>query len=152
MTTKFSFRLQSLLNWKKNLEESSQMRLGEKIKQLRAQEEEIQRLIQQRLDNEQTLHRKMRTGIQIGEYLIYKRFGEDSHQELVQQEGEKQHRLREIARERELLTGFMRERKILEKLREKGFKKFLYQMEKLDQKAMDEMVIQSHRVPGEEAP
>jgi len=109
-------------------------------------------LIQQRLENEQTLHRKMRTGIQIGEYLIYKRFGEDSYQELVQQEGKKQHRLREVARERALLTGLMRERKILEKLKEKEFKKFLYQMEKLDQKAMDEMVIQSHRAPGGEAP
>ena len=52
----FSFRLQTFLNWKRNLEESSQMRLAEKIKQLRIQEEEIQQLIQQRAEKDQELN------------------------------------------------------------------------------------------------
>jgi flagellar FliJ protein len=147
---KFSFGLQSLLNWKKNLEESSQMRLAEKIRQLRAQEEEIQRLIQQRLENEEKLHEKMRGGIQAGEYLIYKQFGEDSFQDLSQKEAKKQHRMREIASEREVLTGFMRERKMLEKLREKRSKTFIYQVEKLEQKDSDERVIQQYQTNSKE--
>ncbi|MGQ9646121.1 MAG: flagellar export protein FliJ [Thermodesulfobacteriota bacterium] len=149
---KYSFRLQSLLNWKRNLEESSQMRLGEMVKRLRAQEEEIEKLIQQRLENEKTLHRKMEAGIYMREYLIHKQFGEDSYQELVEQQGKKRYTLTEIARERALLTGLMRERKILEKLKERGFKKFLDEMEKQDQKCADERAIQSHRVLRRETP
>lgn len=151
MATQFSFRLQSLLNWKKSLEESSQMRLGKKTRELRVVEEEIQKLIQQRFESDQTLQQKMRTGIQMGEYLMYKWFGEDSYQDLLEREGKKQHRLREVARERELLTGLMKERKTLEKLKEKGAKRFIDQMEELDQKNLDERVIQSHRAPGGDA-
>lgn len=54
----FSFRMQTLLNWKRNLEELSQMRLAEKIRQLKAQEEKIQQLIDQRLKTDQKLKEK----------------------------------------------------------------------------------------------
>ncbi len=49
--------------------------------------------------------------------------------------------MREVEAEKKDLIALMKERKILEKLKEKQFKKFEYQMERLDQKESDERVI-----------
>jgi flagellar FliJ protein len=143
---RFSFRLQSLLNWKRSLEESSQMRLAEKIKQLRIQEEEIRLLIQQRVEKDQELNEKMRSPVNVGEYLTYKQFGEDSYYDLLRREKQKETKKGEMEGERENLVGLMKERKMLERIKEKRLRKFVYQMEKLDQKKVDEMVIS--RVPS----
>jgi flagellar FliJ protein len=138
---RFSFRLQSLLNWKRSLEESSQMRLAEKIKQLKIQEEEIRLLIQQRVEKDQELNEKMRSPVNLGEYLTYKQFGEDSYYDLLRREKQKERKKGEIEGERENLVGLMKERKMLERIKEKRLRKFIYQLEKLDQKNVDEMVI-----------
>ena len=42
------------------------------------------------------------------------------------------------------MVGLMKERKMLERIKEKRLRKFIYQMEKLDQKNVDEMVIRRH--------
>jgi flagellar FliJ protein len=143
---RFSFRLQSLLNWKRSLEESSQMRLAEKIKQLKIQEEEIRLLIRQRVEKDQELNEKMSSPVNVGEYLTYKQFGEDSYYDLLRREKQKERKKGEIEGERENLVGLMKERKMLERIKEKRLRKFIYQMEKLDQKNVDEMVIR--RVPS----
>jgi flagellar FliJ protein len=143
---RFSFRLQTLLNWKRSLEESSQMRLAEKIKQLKIQEEEIRLLIQQRVEKNQELNEKMRSPVNVGEYLTYKQFGEDSYYDLLRKENQKERKKGEIEGERENLVGLMKERKMLERIKEKRLRKFIYQMEKSDQKNVDEMVIR--RVPS----
>jgi flagellar FliJ protein len=139
---KFHFRLQSLLNWKKNLEECSQMRLAKKKVQLQAQEEEITELMTRRRENEERLHDKVVRGIGLGEYLLHKEFDEDSFEDLLNKESQKERTQVEIEGERKVLTGFMKERKMLERLKEKGLKTFTGKMEKLEQKNADEMVLQ----------
>ena len=118
------------------------MRLAEKIKQLKIEEEEIQRLVRTRTAKERELNEKMRGLIAVGEYLIYKEFGENSYNDLLEKKGLKGRTETEIQGEREHLIGLIKERKILEKIRERRFKKFISQMEKLDQKNMDERVLQ----------
>jgi flagellar FliJ protein len=147
---KFSFRLQTLLNWKKSLEEYSQMKLAEKIRQLKAQEEEINALMVQRLLNDQKLNEKAREGVRIGEYLLFKQFGEESYHDLIKKESQKKRIVGEIEGERENLIGFMKERKMFERLKEKKFEKFSYQVSKRDQKQMDEMAIRQHLFPPKE--
>jgi flagellar FliJ protein len=133
-----------LLNWKRDLEEYSQMRLAERMKQLKKQEEEIQELAQKRVKNDQELHRKMKKRILIGEYLIHKQFGENSYDDLLSKEGLKKRIEGEIEGERENLIGLMKERKMLEKIKGRRLRKFLDQMEKSEQKKVDEMVIQKY--------
>jgi flagellar export protein FliJ len=119
--------------------------MAEKRKQLMRQEEEIQKLVQMRIENDQELYRKMKKAIPIGEYLVHKQFGEDSYEDLLTREDLKSRTENEIEEERENLVSLMRERKTLEKIKEKRLKKFLYQMEKLEQKQVDEMVIQRYQ-------
>jgi flagellar FliJ protein len=141
----FSFPLQALLNWKQSLEEYCQMRLAEIIARLRAQEQEIEKLTLKRLSYEQKLKEKSQQGIGGEEYRLYKQFAEDSRRDLLSKEERKRGTLREIDKEREKLVTLTKEKKILEKLKEKQFKNFMYQAERAEQKQNDEMTTMKYQ-------
>jgi flagellar FliJ protein len=138
---RFPFSLQPLLDWKRNLEEVAQIRLAAKTTLLKAQEEEIERLTLSRLAREEELRKKISRGIPAPEYVLYKRFAEESLAELRIRENQKRETLREIEKDREKLVQLSKEKKILERLKEKKRKAFLYEAEKNEQKKNDEMVI-----------
>jgi len=142
---KFAFPLQILLNWKRNLEEFAQMKLAEKIQRLRKQEEEIERLAFLRFSRDEELREKSLQGIQGSRYLLYKDYAEESRKELLSKEDEKKNTIRVVAEERGKLVTLTKERKILDRLKEKRFKTFLRQMDIRDQKEMDEMTAMKHR-------
>ena len=134
----FRFSLQPLLNWKRSLEDQSQMRLAGLMTRLKTQEEEIERLTLQRLASEQKLKEKSEQGIRAGEYLLFKQFADESRKELISQEDEKKRILGEIDQERKNLLALTKEKKTLERLKEKQFKEFLSRLEKAEQKRVDE--------------
>jgi len=138
---RFSFRFQALLNWKKDLEELSQMRLAGKTEELKRQEEEIERINCQRRESDRRLTEELVKGLKTGAYLLYKEFAEDRLKALSQKEGEKELILREIEEAREELIRFMKETKILERLKEKDVREFNTQADKSDQKRIDEMAV-----------
>ncbi|MBM4340047.1 MAG: flagellar export protein FliJ [Deltaproteobacteria bacterium] len=147
---RFFFRIQLLLNWKRNLEESSQIRLAEKISLVKAQEEKIQQLREQRLGIDRELTEKIVNGMKADEYFLYQQFVEESYIDLLQKESEKRQTEGEVEKEREQLIALMKERKVLERLKEKRYKTFIHQMEKLDQKNMDELIISRRSSVGKE--
>jgi flagellar FliJ protein len=142
---RFPFSLQPFLDWKRNLEEVAQIRLTAKLTLLKAQEEEIEKLILKRLAYEEALRNKTSRGIPAPEYVLYKQFSEESRMELKTREQKKKEMIREIEQDREKLVQLSKEKKILERLKEKKQKAFLYQAEKSEQKRNDEMVITRHR-------
>lgn len=141
---RFSFRLQSLLNWKESREEASQTRLARKHHLLERQKKEIQELADRREENDRGLRKRMGKGLFAREYMVHKQFNEESYQNLVQMESNQNQIEQEIMEERNHLTGLMKERKILEKLKEKRFKTFLNQMGRLEQKDLDEMATRAY--------
>ena len=142
---RFVFPFETLLNMKKNLEELSQMRLAKKMNQLREQEEAIQRVIEEILSSEQALKEKMGQGMKASEYVVYKVYEEDLTRGLQFKKEAMKQTKKEIEAEQKILIQLMKERKMFERLREKQWKRFQYQMEKLDQKNSDEMVISRFR-------
>ncbi len=118
------------------------MKVAAKGRQLNRQEAEIQRLASQRAEIGRILNAKASEGMQVGEYLLYHDYAEGSYHVLMKKEVEKEQTKREMEVERERLMGFVKERKMLERLKEKRLKKFIALMEKLDQKNIDEIVIQ----------
>ena len=138
---RFTFPLQALLNWKRSLEEYSQLRLAEMATRLKAQEEEIEKLTLKRLSYEQKLEEKAGQGILAGEFSLYRQFGEESRKELLSQEERKRNILQEMDRERGKLLALTKEKKILERLKEKQFQKISYETGRADQKAIDEITI-----------
>ena len=138
---RFVFRLQTLLNWKRTLEELSQMKLSQKTKRLRDHEEDIQRVIDLRMSTGQRLQNMIQEPITASEFLIYKWYEEACYGEIRSKEEEKGLLVREIESEKKELVAFMREKKVLERLEEKEGKKFDLQMEKMDQKEIDEEAV-----------
>jgi flagellar FliJ protein len=138
---RFTYPLQALLNWKRSLEDYSQLKLAEMATRLKAQEEEIEKLTLKRLSYEQKLEEKAGQGILAGEFALYRQFGEESRKELLSQEERKRNILQEIDRERGKLLALTKEKKILERLKEKQFQKFSYEAERADQKTIDEITI-----------
>ena len=141
----FVFKLQGLLNWKKNLEELSQMRLAEKLKQLQVEEREIQELMKQRSSYYLELQGKSVRGLKAAEYLTYQHYFERSLQDLLLREEKKKITLHEAEAEREKLVALSKQRKILEKLKEKRFRKFMYESEREERSKTDERVISRYR-------
>jgi flagellar FliJ protein len=144
---RFSFPLQTLLNWKRNLEEFSQMRLAAKITRLKNQDEEIQELVLKRLSYEEELNLKIRQGVGADEYSLYQRFAEDSRKDLLNKELQKENTKREVEVERRKMIALSKEKKILERLRDKRFKIFINHLEKLEQKNNDEIVTMKYHLP-----
>jgi flagellar FliJ protein len=142
---RFPFSLQPLLDWKRNLEEVAQIRLIAKMTFLKTQEEEIEKLTLKRLAYEKELQNKISRGIRATEYVIYKQFAEESRADLKIKEHKKEETVRAIERDREMLIQLSKEKRILERLKEKKHRSFLYQMEKNEQKRNDEMVITRYR-------
>ncbi len=129
------------MNWKRSLEEYSQLKLAEMNARLKSQEEQIERLTLKRLGYEQNLKEKASQGILAGEFALYRQFGEESRKDLLSQEERKRAILQEIARERGKLLVLTKEKKILERLKEKQFQRFNYEEERAEQKANDEITI-----------
>jgi flagellar protein FliJ len=142
---RFSFPFETLLNMKKNLEELSQMRLAKKMNQLREQEQAIQRVLEEILSGEQVLREKIGQGMKASEYVVYKVYEEDLTRELQLKKEAKKEMKKEIEAEQKILIQLMKERKMFERLKEKQWKRFQSQVEKLDQKNSDEMVITRFR-------
>ncbi len=143
-TMKFSFTLQSLLNWKESLEEESRLNVARKKILLKRQEEEIQELMNRREKNDRELHQRMGKGLSIEDFLVYKQFGEKSYDDLVQLRMKRRETEEKIEEERVRLVGLMKERKILEKLKERRMNAFRNEMEKQEQKQLDEMALRSY--------
>jgi len=128
------------------------MRLAEMLTRLRAQEQEIEKLTLKRLSYEQKLKEKSHRGIGGGEYALYQQFAEDSRRDLSSKEEKKREILQEIDKEREKLIALTKQKKILEKLKEKQFKNFLRQEEKAQQKRDDEMATMKYQPSSRSRP
>ena len=142
---RFVFKLQALLNWKKNLQELAQMRVADKVQDLRTQEEEIQNLRNRRFAYAQEINERSLKGLKAGEYLTYQLYFEESRKDLMLKEEKKKHTIRELEMEREKLIAFTKQRKILEKLKEKKLRRFMYQAEKEEQIKNDERAIRRYQ-------
>jgi flagellar FliJ protein len=141
----FRFSLQPLLNWKTSLEDQSRMRLATLLILLKAQEEEIEKLILRRLAHEQELKARSERGMPAGEYLLFKHYAEESRKELTAKENKKRKTLAEIEQERQRLLAITKEKKALERLKEKRFKEFRHSQEKAEQKRADEAATLKYR-------
>ena len=138
----FTFRLQALYHWRKNLEELSQLRLAGYLNALAGQEERMEKLRETRKAYDGECRQKAGQGAAVSDLLLYLDYFEVSFQKLEVLEQERKKNLRVIETERRKLLELTRERKILEKLKERQFKKFLAEQEKKERKATEDLVVQ----------
>jgi flagellar protein FliJ len=144
LAVKFAFELESLLTWKINLEELAQMRLADRVAALRVQEDTIRCLAESRRTHGEDFRRRQKEGLRPGEYLLYSQFMEGSYRSLQVLEEQKKDLVRAVDEERDRLLIVTREKKILERLKEKKHRAFVTLVAKQEQNVLDERTVLRH--------
>jgi flagellar FliJ protein len=140
---KFIFKLQSVLNLKKQNEDSKKNELGKAIQRLEAEKQKLAAL-EDTLENivkefnEKTKKATVHELIEYNEYLSLL-----NSRIKVQKENVNNAALN-VDKVREELIFAVKERKILDKLKEKQHEEFLTEQKKLEQKTNDEIVSYNH--------
>jgi flagellar protein FliJ len=140
----FSFRLQSLLNYRRSLEDLAQIRLTERLSALSLQETRIRDLTGLRAACRQAFQEKAVEPAPVNELVFYLDFQERSFEQLNRLTEGREKIQGEVQRERERLLSLTRDRKILEKLRENQQKGFLQNLDRQERKEVEDLVVQRY--------
>lgn len=142
---KNQFKLQPVLNYRQILEDQAKQELARGLQQeaellgrLTAEEREIEHLYQD-------FERRQQAGISCAEMLLFQ--NRISHKvEAVARMVESMERLQQqILRQRQGLTEASREKKLLEKLKEKNEQEFQQELKRREGIVLDEVAVQFHR-------
>lgn len=136
---KFIFKLQSVLNLRKQKEDSIKNELANATRKLEAEKRKLSELETMLEDtvrefNEKTKKTTVHELIEFNEYLSLLNSRIKTQKENVNNAAQY------VDKVREELVKAVKERKILEKLRERQFEEFLLEQKKLEQKTNDEIV------------
>jgi len=140
---KFVFKLQSVLNIKKQQEESKKNELGKAMQMLEAEKRklaDLENALEEtvREFNEKTKKTTVQELISYNEYLSSLNSSIRSQKERVNDAAVYVDKIRE-----ELINA-VKEREILDKLKEKKYEEYLTEQKKLEQKTNDEIVSYKH--------
>ncbi len=141
---KFTFNLEAVLRIKTQKEESIKNELGKAVQRLEAEKQKLAKLENTVEEITAQFNRKakrttVRKLIEFNEYLSLL----DS--KIKKQKENVNCAASDVDRIREELLQAVKERKILEKLKEKKFDEFLHEQKKLEQKSNDEHVSFMHK-------
>lgn len=136
----FKFRLQTLLNLKKQFEKSAKNELGIAIMKLEEEKGKLKSICDEIYDNTNDF-RKACSGIILPEKIKeLKSFLEFLHGAKERQEENVKKQEENVDKIREKLVEIMKEKKVLENLREKEFHEYLKEEERKEQLRVDELV------------
>lgn len=138
---KFRYSLQSVLNFKKELEDFSRIRLKEAIAALEKRNEEMQTQVRYRNQWVAQWQEKNLQGIDGSEYFLYQIFNEHWRDKIKIIEREKKSAAQKMELEKEKLKNIRQEREVLERLRSKKWKRFWEEINKKEQTINDELVL-----------
>jgi len=137
---KFKFRLQPLLNIKMQLEDSAKNELGKAVQKLEEEKEKERQLLRHREKYINGLKEKTSSFARIEELRGYNMYISSLAKKIEEQNKNIKVASDVVDKYREELIKIVKERKILEKLREKKLNEYLIEMSKDEQKRMDEIV------------
>ena len=137
----FSFRLDSILNYRNYLEKMAQRNLISAINEYIGWEREIERLSKKRMEIARKCSDEGFRGMEVTLYHIYRSFLQKVNDDLeratmsLKKTGEK------IKEKKAALKGESIKKKTLETLKDLQLKKYMHRLETEEQKTMDELVI-----------
>ena len=139
---KFKFRFESVLKYKKILEEQKQIALAKHINKISECKQNIENLINEIAIQGNNLKEQTNKGIRADEIIMF----QDYINKLLNDKKNNEFNLQKLESEKvkkqEELTEAMKERKIYDKLKEKDFEQYTIDLRKEEAKQIDETVIQ----------
>jgi len=143
---KFNFKLQAVLNLKKQIENNMKNELGKAVQELERQKRILMEIERERDEYITEINRQSTSGVAVGrlkEYGLYI--------SLLNKKADNQKNNIKIAQEsvdkyRERLIIAMQERKMMEKFKEKKFEEYYKEQQKLEQKLIDEIASFNYEI------
>jgi len=140
---KFIFKLQSVLNLKKQNEDSKKNELGKAIQRLEAEKQKLAAL-EDTLENTVKEFNEKTKKATVHELIEYNEYLSLLNSRIKVQKENVNNAALNVDKVREELIFAVKERKILDKLKEKQHEEFLTEQKKLEQKTNDEIVSYNH--------
>jgi flagellar FliJ protein len=138
---RYSFKFETLLNYKKRLEEVAQQFLAQKMTEWAEAEQKLNRLRTREEGCLFELIEKRTKGIPAARHLLYINYLNLLAKDIAIQEEVVQSLTRAVEEARQKLIKLSREKKMIEKLKKKDFDAFTQEMIHLEQKENDELVL-----------
>ena len=142
---KFSFRLDRLLNYRKYLEKQAQKNLFNAKNEASKRENALERLVQGRIETERQCCEEKAKGMGVPWYRIYQSFLEKSDHDVEMARNSLQKGAARVKAKVAILEKKSVRKKTLEVLKEMQYQKYLLQLGKEEQKAMDELAVMGRK-------
>jgi flagellar FliJ protein len=136
----FKFRLQTFLNLKEQFEKNAKNELGLAVMKLEEEKAKLNDILENLELSTEEFKRACTGTIRPEKIKEHKYYVEYLKKEKQRQEANVKRQQQNVDKIRERLVEIMRERKVLENLREKEFQEFKKQEEKQEQQRVDELV------------
>lgn len=137
---KFNFKLQSFLGLKQKIEDQKKNEYGKAIKVLEEEKTKKNKLLNQYLNTINQMKQKIIEGIKPNELQQYNNFISYILKAIQQQEEVIIKAQDLVDKKREELVNAMKDRKMIETLKEHKYEEYVKEEKKLEQKVIDEIV------------
>ena len=137
----YKFSLEPVLKYRKLLEEDLQKDFAVLKRQLLDEREKLSNFEQVRERFSEELQQKQMKNFNVSDILLYTDFLQEVSKEIEKQSKKILEAEKRVDHKREELVGAMKNRKIIDRLREKGLKDHVQEMSKKEQDLMNEAAI-----------
>ena len=137
----FQFSLQSLLDHRIRLEEARQKEFSDRKKKYLREEERLARLVWDRSRCSKEFSQKQAEGVLVTESLLYTAYLARLADEIRIQQKAVEQAAAKMEKKRQELVQALKDRKTIEKLKEKKYRDYLRAAKKLEEKLMDEVAV-----------
>jgi flagellar FliJ protein len=140
----FKFRFESLLNHRRHEEEVAQKMLSEARMDLRREQSDVRRIKKRRREQIQQL-KHLQTGfLAPQEITLCLQYIDQLGERLERQQEKVRQAQQRVGQRQQALLGAVKKRKMLEKLKEAGHRRYRREQHKKDLKFMDEVAVNRH--------
>ncbi|MCW8800160.1 MAG: flagellar export protein FliJ [Desulfobacter sp.] len=136
---KFQFRLQSLLKYKRHLEQVAKQEMAKAVADVLTCEQRITELQKDRISATDQLESQVEKGMGAGQFNRYTEFITALDQMIIREQSKKTELEKILSDKRDALKQRTIEKKSLERLREKQAREYTQEMIREEQKGLDEI-------------
>lgn len=137
---RFTFRLQPVLNIKRQMEDSLKHELGKALQSLENEKKKLNELKEEKKKCMSEVSSGVTGGMTVNKLRTYNTYISFIKQKITKQTEMVKSAQKIADKHREELVQMVKERKMLEKLKEKQYEQFLKEADKNEQKIVDEII------------
>lgn len=136
----YKFGLQKLMDFREKMEEEKKNQLSLALKRLEQEKDKLSELRKRQKEMDKAFNEKTSKGIAVNELKLLVNYIDYYKREIKQQRTKIKMAEDYVAACRQVLIAATQEKKMIEKLKEIDFKKYLYEEQKKEEKLIDDLV------------